>query len=146
MEIKQKTLLESENGFEQIFEYIRIKILLRTNIWIYSYPKSWHERISEYIRIKKMVRTNILINIWIKNIRIFVYSNIFVTLWLRALLTPDIYQSLRIALGSPIILYFWKSWPMLFSLFLALTPFKYSISKSSTVFSYASSSTLHHRR
>ena len=40
MEIKQKTLLESENGFEQIFEYIRIKILLRTNIRIYSYPKN----------------------------------------------------------------------------------------------------------
>ena len=77
MEIKQKTLLESENGFEQIFEYICIKILLRTNIRIYSYPKSWHERISEYIRIQKMIRTNIRINIRIKNIRIFEYSNIF---------------------------------------------------------------------
>ena len=59
-------------------------------------------------------------------------SNIF--RMLRALLTPEIYQSLRIALGSPIILYFWKSWPMLFSIFLTLTPFVYSISKSSTIF------------
>ena len=81
MEIKQKTLLESENGLEQIFEYIRIKILLRTNIRIYSYPKKWHERISEYIRIQKMIRTNIRMNIRIKNIRVFEYSNIFVTLW-----------------------------------------------------------------
>ena len=40
MEIKQKTLLESKNGFEQIFDYIRVKILLRTNIRIYLYPKN----------------------------------------------------------------------------------------------------------
>ena len=73
--------MESENWYKQIFEYICIKILLRTNIRIYSYPKSWHERISEYIRIQKMIWTNIRINIWIKNIQIFKYSNIFVTLW-----------------------------------------------------------------
>ena len=57
------------------------KKLTRMNIRIYSYPKSWHKRISEYIRIQKMIRTNIRINIRIKNIRIFEYSNIFVTLW-----------------------------------------------------------------
>ena len=45
-----------------------------------SYPKSWHEWISEYIRIEKIIRTNIRINIQIKNIWIFEYLNIFVTL------------------------------------------------------------------
>ena len=43
--------------------------------------KSCYERISEYIRFQKMIRTNIRIDIRIKKIRIFKYSNIFVTLW-----------------------------------------------------------------
>ena len=54
MEIKQKTLLESKNGFEQIFDYIRVKILLRTNIRIYSYQK-------------KLTQTNIRIYLFPKN-------------------------------------------------------------------------------
>ena len=35
--------------------------------------RKWHERISEYIRIKILIQTNIRINIWIGNIRIFEY-------------------------------------------------------------------------
>ena len=86
------------------------KKLTRTNIWIYSFPKiirmntqiniwikinknifwiclcpeNWCERISEYICIQKMIQKNTWINIRIKNIQIFKYSNIFVTLWFRS--------------------------------------------------------------
>ena len=95
---KYSNIFVSKSCYERISEYIRIpkvdtneypnifvsKKLTQTNIRIYSYPKSWHEWISEYIRIQKMIRTNIRINIWIKNIWIFEYSNIFVTLWCRA--------------------------------------------------------------
>ena len=45
----------------------------RTNIRIYSYDIFRHEQISEYIRIKILIRTNIRIHIWIGNIRIFEY-------------------------------------------------------------------------
>ena len=102
MEIKQKTLLESENGFEQIFEYICIKILLRTNIRIYSYPKSWHKRISEYIRIQKMIRTNIRLNIQIKNIRIFKYIRhtlICEQFWILDILLLRLLQRIVTSLG-----------------------------------------------
>ena len=80
MKIKQKHGSNLKIEIERISEYIRIKILLRTNIRLYSYPKSWHKQISEYIHFQKIIRTNIRINNWIKNIQKFKYSNTFVTL------------------------------------------------------------------
>ena len=70
---KESSISECDIWYEWISEYIRIKKMTRTNIWIYSYEHFWYERISEYIRIKILIRTNIRLNIRIKNIRIFEY-------------------------------------------------------------------------
>ena len=69
--------------FSNIFEYPNIQ---HTMIW-----KIWYEQISEYIRIKKMIRTNIWIYSYKKkdtnmirtNIRGRKYSNIFEYLNIR---------------------------------------------------------------
>ena len=79
--------------YVEIFEYIRKKNDEYTNIFV---SKFWYERISEYIRIQKMIRTNVRINIRIKNIRIFEYSNIFVTLCTAC--THGVFSSLQSSL------------------------------------------------
>ena len=52
-----------------------------------------------------MIRTNIRINIWIKNIRIFEYSNIFVTLCFVAIYMTMIERPLYEVL-SPFLFFF----------------------------------------
>ena len=55
-------------------------ILIRTNIRIYSYQENDTNEYPNIFVSRKLIRTNVRINIRIENIRIFEYSNIFVTL------------------------------------------------------------------